>query len=308
MRAAPRPVAAGRPSSLCNEGQRRSASTSKTRALSWARTMARFAASLLFPSPAMELVTRTTCGGWPSCSVSSEVRKERRASRNGAFSYVRGCALMAALARWRWRCQRRRRLRALSLGVGMTPRRRPPSIVSSSCRERTLLSCSSRMRAEEQPKKSPAADGGRVVERHVGAVRAIGWGNARGIHNGQVGGPEPFENAGLPEAGEESLIDVAAAVGFLAGESVGDGFVVGLVWREIFAFRRTDARRLRPEGRFRSRCGCARRRGGLLPEWICRGRRAGHGVRRAVDRRLRTWCRLRRSAARTVASGCAGTG
>src|ERR1700758_94647 len=80
---APRPAVPFMFNSLCSAGQRRSASTSSTRASSWARTKARFAVNLLFPSLGTELVTNTTFGELSPCQESNEVRTERSASRNG---------------------------------------------------------------------------------------------------------------------------------------------------------------------------------------------------------------------------------
>ena len=142
-----------RPNCACSTGQRRSASTNSTRAPDCANTPARFAVSLLFPSPATELVTSTTCGGCPSRKSCSEVRNERSASRNGAASYLVDSRLVKAreagdngpnscsmpFLPGELECNHRDRQPSPSR-LGTTPSRGPPSISSISSRERTLWS------------------------------------------------------------------------------------------------------------------------------------------------------------------------
>ncbi len=66
----------------CTVGRRRSASMSRTRTSRWARTQARFMATVVLPSLGVALVSSITWGSRPATDSSSEVRKARKASAN----------------------------------------------------------------------------------------------------------------------------------------------------------------------------------------------------------------------------------
>ena len=78
----------------------------------------------------------------------------------------------------------------------------------------------------------------RVIERHIRAMRAIGRRHACGIHDDEVCRLQPFEHARLLQLRQQSLINVAAAIGFLPGQTVGNRLVIRLVGKRFLFFER----------------------------------------------------------------------
>src|SRR6267378_828486 len=72
------------PNNLCKEGERKSASTSKTLWPSCANEIAKLEATVVFPSAGWVLVTRRELGGRSGVESKTEVRRLRNASPRAA--------------------------------------------------------------------------------------------------------------------------------------------------------------------------------------------------------------------------------